>query len=54
MSVPEETAASRYVKLDKEHEQAVEEIRPGELNQPVYVPEVLMDYLLGVVLELEI
>lgn len=42
MSVPEETAASRYVKLNKEHEQAIdEEIRPGELNQPVYVPEVL-------------
>lgn len=41
MSVPEETSASRYVKLNKEHEQPVEEIRPGELNQPVYVPQVL-------------
>lgn len=40
MSVPEETSASRYVKLNKEHEQPVEEIRPGELNQPVYVPQV--------------
>jgi len=40
MSVPEESSASRYVKLNKEHEQPVEEIRPGELNQPVYVPQV--------------
>jgi hypothetical protein len=40
MSAPEETSASRYVKLNKEHEQPVEEIRPGELNQPVYVPQV--------------
>ena len=40
MTVPEETAASRYVKLNKEHEQPVEEIRPGELNQPVHVPQV--------------
>lgn len=40
MSAPEETSASRYVKLNKEHEQPVEEIRPGELNQPVHVPQV--------------
>lgn len=38
--VAEETSASRYVKLDKEHELPSEEIRPGELNQPVYVPQV--------------
>lgn len=41
----EESSASRYVKLDKAHEQPVEEIKPGELNQPVYVPQVgLVDY----------
>lgn len=42
MSAPEETSASRYVKLNKEHEQPVEEIRPGELNQPVYVPQLVV------------
>lgn len=41
MSVLEDPSASRYVKLNKEHEQPVEEIRPGELNQPVHVPQVL-------------
>lgn len=36
----EETAASRYVKLSKEQDAPAEEIRPGELNQPVDVPQV--------------
>lgn len=36
----EETAASRYVKLTKEQDAPAEEIRPGELNQPVDVPQV--------------
>lgn len=32
--------ASRYVKLSKDHDTPLEEIRPGELNQPVHVPQV--------------
>ncbi|KAK8960780.1 Cell number regulator 6 [Platanthera guangdongensis] len=32
-------AASRYVKLTKEHDSPIEEIRPGELNQPVRIPQ---------------
>lgn len=35
----ENQAASRYVKLTKEHDSPIEEIRPGELNQPVRVPQ---------------
>lgn len=34
-------AASRYVKLTKEQDAPTEEIRPGELNQPVEVPQVI-------------
>jgi hypothetical protein len=40
MATSEETSASRYVKLGKEQDVPVEEIRPGELNQPVHVPQV--------------
>ncbi len=40
MATSEETSASRYVKLGKEQDVPVEEIRPGELNQPVLVPQV--------------
>jgi hypothetical protein len=40
MATLEETSASRYVKLGKEQDVPVEEIRPGELNQPVHVPQV--------------
>lgn len=36
----EETASSRYVKLNKIHDAPMEEIRPGELNQPIRVPQV--------------
>jgi len=42
MAAPEETSASRYVKLVKEQEAPVEDIRPGELNQPVHVPQVVV------------
>lgn len=35
-------AASRYVKLTKEQDAPTEEIRPGELNQPVEVPQVTL------------
>ncbi|RWW41394.1 hypothetical protein BHE74_00053126 [Ensete ventricosum] len=35
----EEPVPSRYVKLTKEHDAPLEEIRPGELNQPVHVPQ---------------
>lgn len=31
---------SRYVKLTKDQDAPMEEIRPGELNQPVRVPQV--------------
>lgn len=36
----EDTVTSRYVKLTKDQDAPVEEIRPGELNQPVEVPQV--------------
>jgi hypothetical protein len=42
MSTLEETSASRYVKLGKEQDVPVEEIRPGELNQPVHVPQLVV------------
>lgn len=42
MSVLEDPSASRYVKISKEHEQPVEEIWPGELNQPVHVPQLVV------------
>ncbi|XP_038976333.1 cell number regulator 6-like [Phoenix dactylifera] len=35
----ENSVQSRYVKLTKDQEVPVEEIRPGELNQPVRVPQ---------------
>ncbi|KAJ8511661.1 hypothetical protein OPV22_002095 [Ensete ventricosum] len=35
----EETATSRYVRLNKIHDAPMEEIRPGELNQPIRVPQ---------------
>lgn len=35
----EASANSRYVKLTKE-QTAVEDIKPGELNQPIEVPQV--------------
>ncbi|XP_077235404.1 PLAC8 family protein [Tasmannia lanceolata] len=35
----EETTNSRYVKLTKEQDAPMEDIRPGELNQPVQVPQ---------------
>jgi hypothetical protein len=41
MAALEETSASRYVKLGKEQDAPVEDIRPGELNQPVRVPQVV-------------
>jgi hypothetical protein len=31
---------SRYVKLTKDQDAPTEDIRPGELNQPVHVPQV--------------
>nr|CAD1820696.1 unnamed protein product [Ananas comosus var. bracteatus] len=34
-----EGAATSYVKLTKDQDAPMEEIRPGELNQPVRVPE---------------
>jgi hypothetical protein len=42
MAAPEETSASRYVKLGKEQDAPVEDIRPGELNQPVHVPQLVV------------
>ncbi|KAG6504081.1 hypothetical protein ZIOFF_036409 [Zingiber officinale] len=33
---------SRYVKLNKDQDAPLEEIRPGELNQPVRVPQVVL------------
>lgn len=33
---------SRYVKLNKEHEAPLEEIQPGELNQPVAVSQLVV------------
>ncbi|GLJ30408.1 hypothetical protein SUGI_0601740 [Cryptomeria japonica] len=33
---------SRYVKLTKDHDAPLEEIRPGELNQPVHVPQLVV------------
>jgi len=42
MAALEETSASRYVKLGKEQDAPVEDIRPGELNQPVHVPQLVV------------
>ncbi len=44
MAALEETSASRYVKLGKEQDAPVEDIRPGELNQPVHVPQVVEQF----------
>ncbi|KAJ7556177.1 hypothetical protein O6H91_05G072900 [Diphasiastrum complanatum] len=41
-SVGDENTASRYVKLVKEQDAPMEEIRPGELNQPVHVPQLVV------------
>lgn len=38
----EGSAQSRYVKLTKEQEAPTEDINPGELNQPIEVPQVLL------------
>jgi hypothetical protein len=38
----EEHHPSRYVKLNKDQHAPAEDIRPGELNQPVHVPQVLI------------
>lgn len=36
---------SRYVKLTKDQESSpTEDIKPGELNQPIEVPQVLLNY----------
>ncbi|RRT48440.1 hypothetical protein B296_00053086 [Ensete ventricosum] len=40
----EETATSRYVRLNKIHDAPMEEIRPGELNQPIRVPQVSLNW----------
>lgn len=33
---------SRYVKLTREQEAPTEDINPGELNQPIQIPQVLL------------
>lgn len=37
----EGSAQSKYVKLNKEQEAPAEDITPGELNQPIQIPQVL-------------
>ena len=37
--------ASRYVKLTKDQAPLEEDIRPGELNQPINVPQVQLQLL---------
>ena len=44
---------SRYVKLTKDQDSPMEEIRPGELNQPVRVPQVLLEFLKNFSLSVE-
>lgn len=39
-AMADDNVKSRYVKLRKDQDGPVEEIVPGELNQPVQVPEV--------------
>jgi hypothetical protein len=39
---------SRYVKLTKDQDAPAEDIRPGELNQPVHVPQVSLSFFLRV------
>jgi hypothetical protein len=36
----EDSHPSRYVKLTRDQDAPAEDIRPGELNQPVHVPQV--------------
>lgn len=36
---------SRYVKLSKTQNAPMEDIRPGELNQPVEVPQVVLKFI---------
>ena len=36
---------SRYIKLTKDQDAPAEDIRPGELNQPVHVPQVSLSLL---------
>lgn len=36
---------SRYVKLTREQEAPSEDITPGELNQPIQIPQVLVPIL---------
>lgn len=43
----EGTAHSRYVKLTKD-QGPLEDIKPGELNQPIEVPQVFVFYSLSV------
>lgn len=38
----EGSAQSKYVKLNKEQEAPAEDITPGELNQPIQIPQVLL------------
>jgi len=33
---------SRYVKLTKDQKPVEQDIQPGELNQPIHVPQVLI------------
>lgn len=40
----EGTMSSRYVKLTKDQDASAEDIRPGELNQLVQVPQVRFFY----------
>jgi hypothetical protein len=39
---------SRYVKLTKDQDAPAEDIRPGELNQPVHVPQVSLSFFIRV------
>lgn len=41
---------SRYVKLTKEQAAPSEDIKPGELNQPIDVPQVFLFFFLARVL----
>lgn len=42
-------APSRYVKLTKD-QAPLEDIKPGELNQPVEVPQVFLEFFLPLLL----
>lgn len=45
------TAQSRYVKLTKD-QAPLEDIKPGELNQPIEVPQVLYSLSVKVILSM--